>query len=395
MSSRSTDLRHFGLDWLRIGAFALLILHHSSMVFVPGTWLVKVPNPVESVAWPMILVQPWRMPLLFVVSGFATFQLLARSRDMTAFLTSRSQRLLLPLAFGIVAVVPPQLWVSMVQLHHYREDLIHFWTHDWFRFASVDGIDLPNLGHLWFLAYLWTYTAALTVALVFGGAQLRRLAGAALDRLQTGAALLWLPLAALLPLRLALLFTVPESSGLLHDWVSDVTFVPAFLLGFALAARPGLRHSVRASARRAALAAAAAALLLLAIEYVYGETHGHVVQAADRAGQLILGWSASLLWLAAADRFANRDHPLRRRLNEAVFPLYIAHQTVLVLAAWWLIPLGWNYWLLGVALVAITFVGSWAFYLAASRSGPLRPWLGLPAIRKPAPALRPALAEAA
>ena len=33
--------RHFGMDWLRIGAFALLILYHIGMVFVPWNFHVK------------------------------------------------------------------------------------------------------------------------------------------------------------------------------------------------------------------------------------------------------------------------------------------------------------------------------------------------------------------
>ena len=36
-----TNGRHFGLDWLRIGAFGLLILYHVGMVFAPWDWVVK------------------------------------------------------------------------------------------------------------------------------------------------------------------------------------------------------------------------------------------------------------------------------------------------------------------------------------------------------------------
>jgi surface polysaccharide O-acyltransferase-like enzyme len=373
----STGTRHYGLDWLRIGAFALLILHHVGMAFVPGTWLVKVPDPVEAVAWPMIVIQPWRMPLLFAVSGYASWQLLARSPDRIAFLGARSYRLLLPVLFGMAVITPPQFWVALVQFHDYHFGLAHFWRHDWFSFARIGGLQLPAMAHLWFLTYLWTYTTVVTIAVALGGPTLRRMAASLIDRLGDGAALFWAPLAFLLPLRLALLFTVPETSGLLHDWVSDVNFIPAFLLGLALAARPSLWTSVHRSIRPAAIAAVAACALLLAIEYVFGDRHGHAVQAADRGAQFVLSWSATLLWLAAADRFANRDHPVRRRLNEAVFPLYIAHQTVTVLAAWWLIPLGLNYWLLALAITAATVAGSFAFYWLALRTGPLRPFLGL------------------
>jgi peptidoglycan/LPS O-acetylase OafA/YrhL len=369
--------RHFGLDWLRVTAFALLILYHSGMVFAPGDWLIKAPHPVAAASWLMIAVQPWRLPLLFVVSGFASGQLLKRSNGVGAFLAARSFRLLLPVGFGLLFVVPPEVWVSLVSQHSYPHGFLYFWSHDWFRFRSTDGLALPNLSHLWFLTYLWTYTLVLGVALAFLPAWLKtRIARGEAEALSRSR-LLWLPLALLLPLRLALLFTVPETGGWFHDWVSDVTFLPAFLFGFALAKDIGLWQAVRGATRGALLLAAAAFATLLAIELTYPGFHPHAVQVASRAAQLVLAWSAILLLLRLADRLRDFDHPWRRTLTEAVFPLYIAHQTVIVLTAWWLLPYRLNYGLLASAIIAAAFGGSWLFYLAARHAGPLRPCLGL------------------
>lgn len=46
--------RQYGLDWLRIGAFGLLILYHIGMFFVPWGWHVKAAEPVEWAGWPMM-----------------------------------------------------------------------------------------------------------------------------------------------------------------------------------------------------------------------------------------------------------------------------------------------------------------------------------------------------
>ncbi|MFN4241082.1 MAG: hypothetical protein ACK4E5_10655 [Erythrobacter cryptus] len=70
--------RQFGLDWLRIGAFALLILSHIGMFFVPWGWHVKAAQPVEWAVWPMMAVNPWRLMLLFVISGVVSRALLAK-----------------------------------------------------------------------------------------------------------------------------------------------------------------------------------------------------------------------------------------------------------------------------------------------------------------------------
>ena len=70
--------RHFGMDWLRIGAFALLILYHSGMAFVPWDWHVKASHTVIFASVPMNALNAWRLGLLFVVSGYASRAILMR-----------------------------------------------------------------------------------------------------------------------------------------------------------------------------------------------------------------------------------------------------------------------------------------------------------------------------
>lgn len=375
--------RHYGLDWLRIAAFALLILHHSGMVFAPGDWLIDAPHSFAWVAWLMLAVQPWRLSLLFVVSGYASGQLLMRSESVSAFFAARSHRLLLPVLFGLLFVTPPELWAAVVSHAAYAHGFLYFWAHDWFRVHTIAGFAMPNLSHLWFLTYLWTYTCLLCAALLVLPAGLKGRIARGAAELLAGGRLLWLPLVALLPLRLVLLFTVPETSGWLHDWVSDVTFVPAFLFGFALANDPTLWIPIRGATRGAAVTASAAFATLLAVEIHWPAYHPHAVQAADRATQLVLAWSAILLLLRVADRFRELDHPWRKTLTEAVFPLYIAHQTIIVLVAWWLLRQGVNEGLLAIAIIVSAYGGSWLFYLAARRASVLRPFLGLSPPRRP------------
>src|SRR3546814_12408386 len=89
--------RHLGMDWLRIGAFGLLILYHIGMFFVPWDWHVKIAQPLDWVAIPMRLTNSWRVPLLFLVSGYESEGLFAKLGGVGAFMRSRSARLLIPL----------------------------------------------------------------------------------------------------------------------------------------------------------------------------------------------------------------------------------------------------------------------------------------------------------
>ena len=139
-----TGGRHYGMDWLRIGAFALLIFYHIGMYFVPWDWHVKIVPTIDWVALPMLATNGWRFALLFLVSGYASAALLTKLGGAGAFARSRSARLLVPLLFGVIFVVPPQPWVELMGQHGYAHGLGHFWLHDYFRFGALDGIILPT-----------------------------------------------------------------------------------------------------------------------------------------------------------------------------------------------------------------------------------------------------------
>src|ERR1700742_1689511 len=99
--------RRTDLDWVRIIAFGLLILYHIGMFYVPWDWDVKSPRIVEWLQIPMQLTSPWRLLLLFIVSGAAT-NFMLRRLQAGELLRSRSRRLLLPLLFGMLLIIPPQ-----------------------------------------------------------------------------------------------------------------------------------------------------------------------------------------------------------------------------------------------------------------------------------------------
>jgi glucans biosynthesis protein C len=96
-----------------------------------------------------------------------------------------------------------------------------------------------------------------------------------------------------------------------------------------------------------------------------------------------------------ADRFWNRDAPWRATLAEAVFPVYIAHQTIMVFVSYWLRDKGLTALPEFMLLCGSVAVGSWLFYLIGREIGPLRPLIGLKRQRAPkrGAATQPALAS--
>ncbi|WP_374523725.1 acyltransferase family protein [Sphingopyxis sp.] len=373
-----TTARHYGMDWLRIGAFALLILYHIGMYFVPWHWHVKIDPTIDWVAIPMLATNGWRLPLLFLVSGYASAALFGKLGGAGAFVRSRSARLLIPLAFGIVVVIPPQPWIELMGQHGYAQGLLHFWTADYFRFGALDGIILPTWQHLWFVVYLWVYTMLAALLLAVVPVETRAKIADRAARWLGGWGLLivpmlwWIAVYAVFP-------DHDETHALFDDGPSHLHYLMAFGIGWLLRVRPLLFGAV---ARWWKAAAVLAVLAFLPVAWVEWNWPGDTVAPGwvfppYHVARLVQGWAAIIAFAGIADRWWNRDHPWRATLAEAVFPFYIIHQTIIVVTGWYLKQAGAAALPSFVVLLAATVGGCWLFYAIGRSIGWLRPLIGL------------------
>jgi glucan biosynthesis protein C len=370
--------RHYGLDWLRIAAFGLLILYHIGMVFAPWEWVIKTNHDYRALIAPMAAVTPWRLALLFAVSGFASWHLLMRSEGPGAFLRARNVRLLVPLGFGMAFLVPVEMWVRVLE-DGYPHGYLHFWTQDYWRSGEFWGRQFPSWEHLWFVVYLWTYSALLAGGIAIARGRLDGRIAALIGWLGEGRRILWAPVLVLVAGKISLLFVVPEEHGLFTDWAGHAQYVPMFLFGFALAGAPQLWPALRrvSGAAWAIAAAACAVVVVVETHYPGTEVPPHWIMAGDRAARMVMGWTMTLALLVLADRYWNRDHRWRRPLAEAVFPFYLIHQPAIVLITWLAMPLKLNAWVEFALLLAGTGGACAAFYLIGREVGVLRPFIGL------------------
>ncbi|WP_230769010.1 acyltransferase family protein [Sphingomonas sp. Leaf4] len=371
--------RHYGLDWLRIAAFALLVPYHIAMAFSPWDWVVKTPYAFHWLIVPMMAVTPWRLGLLFAVSGYASAMLSLRSAGRGDFAIDRSKRLLVPLAFAMVAVVPVEMWVR-VREAGYPRPFGWFWVHDAWHDGRFWGVAFPSWEHLWFVAYLWVYTMVLVVLLAGAGGRTDRLLDRAAGWLMQGHRLLWAPLALLVGLRLALLFTVAERMGLASDWAGHSQYWPLFAAGFLLGRRPVLWSALHRHWRPAVALALAGGMVTTAVELRYPGTAvpPHLVMAIDRAARSVMAWGMIVTLFHLADALANRDHRWRLPLSRAVFPAYLVHHPVIVATIWFLLPFDLGAGVMAAIVFAVTIAACAAACLAARAVPTLGLLLGMP-----------------
>ena len=372
--------RRHDLDWIRIGAFTLLILYHVGMYYVTWDYHVKSPHASSALQPWLLLTAPWRLGLLFLVSGAASAFLLAR--DGAGFAAARSRRLLIPLAFGMLVVVVPQAYFEVVEKLGWRGGYLAFWG----RYLAGDRgfclpqgcLVLPTWNHLWFVAYLWVYTMGLWA--------LRRWLPGLLARLEDGAAralggigvLLW-PAAWAVAMRVLLQDRFPTTHALVDDFYNHAVFAPAFLLGALVARRVAVWEALR-RVRWLALALALPCSAFLAWHYGSYSAEHPAPLALVRAERVLFAldqWWAIAAVLGFGRAWSPGDSTLLRYLTQAVFPFYIVHQTALILVVHALRPLDLAPSVEGPLLVAATFASCFASFELIRRVDWLRPLFGL------------------
>ena len=389
-STTSNAERRIDLDWVRIIAFALLIWYHVTSFYAAVTPHNQALSP-RVYGWlviPMLALSPWRLLILFIVSGTAT-RFMADKMTPKTLRKARTARLLPPLLYVTAVIVPPISFVTVEQWYGYRGNLVEFLGH----YFTADShfcqaghcmpVPFPNPFHLWFVLYLWIYTMLLISLLSWAPGVLRVLQRA-LDQALRGWGLTLWPAAYLALSRFALEGRFPQTLDLIHDWYNHCVYFGGFLFGFAIAKS----DAIWAGLERLRVRTLIGALLSYAVIAAYvamlneGTVNPGPAGVTLRLADALIGGSEQWLWIAAAFGFARhylsrRDGPVRRYLTDAIFPFYIIHMLTVVVGGYYLTRIGLDVRLEYTLLIVATTLSCVLTYEIVRRVAWLRPWFGL------------------
>lgn len=378
VTTEQSPQRQYFLDWLRIIAFAMLIPYHVGMYYVSWDWHIKSPQLLTELEPWMRLLSPWRMDLLFAVSGAATAHMLKACAADGSWLRARARRLLWPLLFGALVIVPPQSYLEVVQRHAYSGSYLEFmrlYLTGYAGFCTAPGrcLILPTWNHLWYLPYLFAYTAVFWLIARSKSDWLERLAAASTRWLGPVGLIVW-PLIFLAATRLLLRSHFPITHALVDDWFAHSQYFFMFLFGAVLTRSPALAAQTDAGRWRTLLLALLAWSLVVLAPATGTQAWATIARPLLYSVQQ---WAAILAALGFAHRLLNIDAGARRYLNDAVFPLYLLHQTLIIVLAQtmlrWALPPLLEAALLTISTFALGFLG----VELVRRAGWLRPLFGL------------------
>jgi glucans biosynthesis protein C len=387
------------IDWLRVGAIGGIFVFHSLRPFSSEGWHVTNAQTSELLTVVTAFFWTFGLAVLFLLAGVGV-RFALRKRTWRVFLGERTARLLVPFVVGTLLLAPIQALIEGTHKGTFDGPLTAFpaWWFASLGWVAVSGFSPSVFGvgyHLWFLGFLFALSV---IALPLCSWLMSRRGTQAIAALAgRAAAVPGATLGFALPIGVLLVAGVPLGSDE-HDWAEFLWYFGYFLTGFVLLSDERFIPAVRRDGPIALVVALATTAALVGLGI--GEW---LVSAADRgldwrfapaAGLFALeGWAWTVVILNIGIRVAGLQRPVSPRLGDAVLPVYVIHQPVILAVAFFVVQ-----WPLGIlpkwlVVLGISAVVTLALVELALRMSVARVLLGARA--RPAASVAPAPARMA
>ncbi|GAB4234575.1 MAG: hypothetical protein Tsb0034_08280 [Ekhidna sp.] len=294
----------------------------------------------------MVFFEQFRLPMLFLVSGAGTVYAFSR-KNSWQFVKERSSRLLIPLIFGILIVVPPQT---------YFENKEKFGSY--FDFYDV-LYNYAEVNHLWFIENLF-YLSVFSIPIILYLRSIRsvqfrgRLSGVLSNKY--GVFILGL---LLIVVRVISKEFFPEDSKDIANLSETLYFHFFFLCGIYFTSSKDLWKSIVNYRRFNLIVTIVSFALFYGYYFLPGEIASQYLSLANRwrlwyAVSAFLSVSLVFTAIGYGKKYLNHPSSLLKKLNEGIYPFYVLHQTAIVVFAYYIVQLDFSIWLKIVLLMVTT-----------------------------------------
>jgi len=345
----SLSERRYDLDWLRVLGVLLLIPFHVALIFVLQPYTIMyIRDSVNSPALATLtgFIHMWHMPMLFVISGAATYFALGY-RSAGEYVSERFLRLFVPLIFGLLTFVPFTVYIQHSRVLSLPEGYAGFFHIDLQNLDGMSGAFTP--AHLWFILYLFIFS--LTGLPIFQWLRTEK-GRSVIERWGT---------AMQTPLSLTVLgipLTIAAATGILGA-MNPLYYFLMFFYGFVFASHARFQMAVDKLTWAALLYGMVAATIntILPVDkYTTWTWQWMLLGLTYQMGR----WALTLAVLGLGHRFLNQTSAVLRYASEAAMPFYLLHMTFSVVTGYFVIqidaPVAAKYPLIVVVATALTLL---------------------------------------
>lgn len=262
----------------------------------------------------IVLVNPWFMPILFAIAGISARYSL-KKRSAGKFIHERVNKLLIPFILGMILLVPGQTLYARKFYYHYKggylENLKYFFTH----FSDLSGYDGGfTPGHLWFILFLFLVSLLSLIIIKYLPYEKTK---DKVNRIN-----IWGVIGLFIPVWL--MYYVGNFGGF-----SIGKSLALYLAGYYVLSNDCIMEKLKENIKwiMGIYIISTTVLVLTYYQYSY-------------YGDLLVnftGWMGILVFLVLGNCYLNKKTALTEYFNAASFPIYILHQTILVVIGYYVL----------------------------------------------------------
>ncbi|NRD23611.1 acyltransferase family protein [Winogradskyella litoriviva] len=345
-----TTERRYDIDWLRVIAIGLLLIYHIAIIFQPWALFIgfiKSDDALEGLWKPMTMLNVWRIPLLFFVSGMGLYFAM-KKRNWKQLFLERGKRILLPFVFGFLAITPLHFLIFQ---QYYKMPLSYF----------------PHMGHLWFLGNIFVYVLLLSPLFFYLKKNEKGRFKKIISKVMSYA---FGPLTISIFFMLEVGLVKPQLFELYaQTWHGFIIGFLAFFFGFLFVYSGKAFWQTVAKWKWLYISIAS---VLFTLRFTGYQSISNMYITTIESNTWILGL------FGIGYSYFNKPSALLNYLSPAVYPIYIIHMFVLYAAALLILPLDLHPMLEFIAITVITFIICVLIYeFILKRINILRPLFGL------------------
>jgi peptidoglycan/LPS O-acetylase OafA/YrhL len=370
------------IDWLRIIAVLLLIYFHSARIFNVGeAFYTKSQQTSLTLSAFIGILDVWHMHLFFLLSGAGTFFALGfRSRGQYA--KERFKRIFIPFVFGTLVIIPPQGYYTLLRNPDFHLNYLQYLP----QFFKIDPKTAGGYrgtfewGHLWFILYLYVFSMLALPLFLYLRSEAGKKIIARIGQLMEKPGMIFLPLVPLGLFEVLLRPGWPSTHALFNDWANFVNYILFFIFGYLLCADPRFGNAIDRSLKYSAPGAAVAMFVYLAmyplkLNAAPGYNPAFMAFIFFRS---ITTWFWILFLVGLGRKYLDQPSRFLPYLNQAAYPFYILHQTVIVIIGYYVLKLGMRMPIEYAIITTASLIGSLLIYdLCIKRWNPVRFLFGM------------------
>lgn len=339
-------MRRNEIDWIRNICILMLFVYHTAALFTDfGDFYIKAEKSNLFSNIFILLTFSWYMPLLFFLAGASTYFAL-KKRNERQYIKERVKRLLIPFLFGIIIIVPPQTYLARLwrgeRNINYFSHLKKFFTNI-SDFMGFDGNFSP--AHLWFIIFLFLISILGILIIKCMKTTVGKVISNKVKLIILGKrALLWILVL------LIILEMIPTLGG-----KGLFTNLLLFILGYLVYSDNEAIQ--RLSNNRRLFFKLTVFVIFTGVIYFFlirERQNINVIYILDIILKSTLSLIIGITIVGYGIRYLNKKNKVLDYLNKASFPVYILHQTILLVLAFYILQLELSAWISILLIISLS-----------------------------------------